>query len=120
MLHKKLFLFLLSILIFGCSDSSPIDLVENKSELNSISYDNNVKQIIANNCINCHGIIPTSGAPMSLNSLTTLKDAIQNRGLINRINLEESNIRAMPLGGPKLLPSQIETIVKWQNEGFAN
>ena len=120
MLKKKIFLFLIPILTIGCSDSSPIDLIENKTIVQSISYDNNVKQIISNNCINCHGSIPTSGAPMSLNSLTTLKDAIQNRGLINRINLEESNILAMPLGGPKLLASQIETIVKWQNEGFAN
>ncbi len=108
------------ILIFGCSDTSPMDLIENNTITQSISYDNNVKQIIGNNCINCHGTIPTNGAPMSLNSLITLKDAIQNRGLINRINLEQSNILAMPLGSPKLLPSQIETIVKWQNEGFAN
>lgn len=120
MLYKKFFLLLMLILIFGCSDTSPIDLIENNTITQSVSYDNNVKQIISNNCVNCHGTIPTFGAPMSLNSLITLKDAIQNRGLINRINLEQPNILAMPLGGPKLLPSQIETIVKWQNEGFVN
>ena len=57
---------------------------------------------------------------MPLNDLASLKEAIQNRALIDRINLDSSNNLKMPLARPKLLQSQINSIVKWQNEGFAN
>lgn len=84
------------------------------------SYQKNIKGIIANNCINCHSTVPTNNGPMPLNNLASLKEAIQNRLLIDRINLDSSNNLTMPLARPKLLQSQINSIVKWQNEGFAN
>ena len=55
---------------------------------------------------------------MPLNNLASLKEASQNRGFIDRINLDSSNNLAMPLASPKLLQSQINSIVKWQNEGL--
>ena len=106
-------------LSIGCSETSPIDLVETQTSTEKITYQKNIKEIISNNnCLNCHGAIPTNGSPMSLNNLASVKEAIQNRGLIYRLNLDQSNGSAMPTGGPKMLESQINSIIKWQNEGF--
>ena len=109
-------IFILALV--SCSESSPVDLVDVQTGTEVATYKNNIEGIIANNCINCHGSIPTNGAPMPLNSLASLKESILNRGLINRLNLDPSNNLAMPLGGPKLLISQINLIINWQNEGF--
>ena len=57
-------------------------------------------------------------ASVKKNNLASVKEAIQNRGLIYRLNLDQSNGSAMPTGGPKMLESQINSIIKWQNEGF--
>jgi mono/diheme cytochrome c family protein len=116
---NKIIIFSIFILFaFGCSETSPIDLVAEQNVLEKITYQNKIKQIINTNCISCHGNIPTNGAPMSLDNYANVKDAVLNLGLINRINLDQSNSSAMPLGGPKLLQSQIDSIVKWQNNGF--
>ena len=120
MFYKMQWICLFIFMLYGCSETSPMDLVEKQTGTEIITYQNNIKAIIANNCLNCHSTVPTNGAPMSLNNLASLKEAILNRGLINRINLDPSNNLAMPLGGPKLLQSQINSIVKWQNESFAN
>lgn len=120
MFYKVQLLGLCIFMLYSCSETSPIDLVEKQTDTEIVSYQKNIKEIIANNCVNCHGTIPTNGSPMSLNSLSSLKEAIQNRGLINRINLDPSNVLAMPLGGPKMLQSQINSIIKWQNEGFVD
>ena len=109
-------LFILALV--SCSESSPADLVDEQTGTEVVTYKNNIEGIISNKCVSCHGTIPTNGAPMSLNSLASLKESILNQGLINRLNLDLSNVLAMPLGGPKLLPSQINAIIKWQNEGF--
>ena len=120
MFYKIQWICLLIFVFYGCSESSPIDLVEKQTGTEIISYQNNIKAIIANDCLNCHSAVPTNGAPMRLDNLASLKEAIQNRGLINRINLDPSNNLAMPTGGPKLLQSQINSIIKWQNEGFVD
>lgn len=120
MFYKIQLICLFIFTLYGCSETSPVDLVEIQTGKEINSYQKNIKGIIANNCISCHSTVPTNGAPMSLNSLASLKEAIVNRGLINRINLDVSNNLAMPLGGPKLLESQINSIVKWQNEGFVD
>ena len=120
MFYKVQLFCLFIFTLCGCSETSPMDLVKLQTGVEINSYQKNIKEIIANNCISCHSTIPVNGAPMSLNSLASLKEAILNRGLINRLNLDSSNNLAMPLGGPKLLPSQINSIVKWQNEGFVD
>lgn len=113
--------FVLNIAI-SCSVNSPVDLIESQT-LNPnrvISYQTDIKPIMTSNCTSCHGTIPSNNAPMSLNDLASVKTAILSLDLVTRINLPSSNGAAMPLGAPKLLQSQIDLIVKWQNEGFAN
>ena len=77
-------------ILHSFSETCPVDLVEVKTGTEINNYQKNIKGIIANNCINCHSTIPTNNAPMPLNNLANLKEAIQNRGLIDRINLDSS------------------------------
>ena len=70
-----------------------------------IAFGKNAAGAIAdqnNNCINCHSMPPQNGAPMSLISYQNVKNAVQNRGLIQLISTQDLG-DVMPLGGP-LLP----------------
>ncbi len=108
-------------ILCSCSETSPIDLiVDNSSKQTEIvSYELDVKPIINTNCIACHGTIPIAGSPMSLTNLEQVKAAILTRNLLNRINLNNNDSRAMPQGGPKMQQTQIDIITKWQTQNFA-
>ena len=116
---KSIFCIAAITMLSGCSTSSPEDLIEAPTVTN-FTYQNSVKTIITNNCISCHGTVPSNGAPMSLTTYDNVKNAVLNRSLITRINLPEGNILKMPLGGPKLLQTQIDAITKWQAQNFQN
>ena len=107
---------LLLILLSSCSNDSTNDLITINN--NTISYTNSVKSIINNNCLQCHGATPSFGAPMSLTTYEEVRDAVLNRGLIDRISRTEGQSGAMPLGGPKLPQVSINVISQWENEGF--
>ena len=79
-----------------------------------------MKAIIDNNCINCHGTVPTNGAPMSLVTYENVKNAVLNQGLIIRLNLPVGNSMKMPLGPTSLPQSQIDAVTKWQVQNFQN
>ena len=75
------FVFML-LLLTNCTNDSSKDLTEDIG-LNDVTYLLNVKSIIDNNCIVCHAATPINGAPMSLTTYEEVKDAIQNRPLID-------------------------------------
>lgn len=116
---KSVFVLFTVAIITSCSNNSPADL-EEASTLTNFTYQNSVKAIIDNNCAGCHGTVPTAGSPMSLTTYDNVKEAVLNRGLINRLNLPEGNILKMPLGAPKLSQSQIDAVTKWQIQNFQN
>lgn len=113
MLYFLSILFLLS----SCAYDSASDLIDS-TPINQVTYSQNIKSIIDNNCIACHGTTTTNGAPMSLTTYENVKDAVLNRGLIDRISREEGVSGAMPLGGPKLPINNINLIIQWQNQEF--
>lgn len=101
MKYKNLILAFTTItFIVSCSNSSGDDLSEtpdpDPNPTTKITYNANIKSILSNNCTNCHGNPTTNGAPMSLITYTQVVNAIQNRGLINRIN---STTNPMPQSG---------------------
>ncbi len=113
---KKLLIlstFVFLSVFFSCSSSS---LDEDTDPLNSnkVTYNKTVKLIIDNNCLNCHSNPPVNGAPMSLTSYENVKEATENRGLIQRI--EDGS---MPSTGDKLTADQIQEIKDWKTDGFA-
>jgi mono/diheme cytochrome c family protein len=114
---KQLFIFILLIPFYSCTSDSISDLSDETSIAVS-TYNNNVKVIIANSCLNCHGATPSNGAPNSLTTYENMKDAVLNRGLLDRISRAEGTPGAMPLGGPRLPQNQINIIEQWNTDGL--
>ena len=107
-----------ALLLLSCTDDNPSTLIDNQSSIGTATYNQNVKSIIDNNCIVCHASVPKNGAPMSLVTYDQVKNAVLNRGLINRISLENGNSSLMPQGGPKLPQTTIDVIKKWEQNGL--
>ena len=105
--------FLIGCTTDSVSDLSPIETI------NEVSYLRDVKPIIDSKCNNCHGNPPTFGAPSSYTTYENVRTAVLNQGLIDRITRPENTAGAMPLGGPRLSQNEINIIIQWSEEGFA-
>ncbi|MBC8884336.1 cytochrome c [Flavobacterium piscinae] len=101
----------------SCTTDSLSDLTI-VQEIETVNYTQNIKLIIDNNCISCHAATPVNGAPNSLTTYENVKEAVLNRGLIERISIAEGSPGAMPLGGPRLPQNDINTIIQWNAEGL--
>jgi len=104
-------------LFFSCANDSEDDLIDSVPIDELVTYNANVKTIIDNNCIGCHSNPPVNGAPMALVTFEDVKDAVENRGLINRISSDDLGF-LMPFGGPKLPQNLIDIVVQWQTDGL--
>lgn len=113
----------LSALFFGtifassCTNDSSSDL-SGIDEIDEVTYTNTVKSIIDNNCIFCHAATPINGAPMPLVTYENVKEAVLNRGLINRISREQGEPGMMPNGGTRLPQAVINQIIAWNTQGL--
>jgi hypothetical protein len=116
---KKIKYIIFSTILFciSCSNNSEDDLIE-PIVLNTTKYTQNVKPIIDNNCISCHGATPSNGAPMSLVTYAQVKDAVQNRGLLDRISKSQGAPGMMPSQGARLPQPIIDLIVDWNTDGL--
>jgi len=112
---KKMSILLIFFLLFAISSCSSDDSVDPPAN-NGVTYTGNVKAIIDANCLNCHGNPPTNAAPMSLLTSAEVKEAIQNRNLIGRIE----NGTMPPAGNPDLSAAQIQAVKDWEANNFAN
>lgn len=108
----------LTSIFMACSNDNSDTLMDNSPTVSVATYKQNVKSIIDNNCISCHATVPLNGAPMSLVTYDQVKNAIQNRGLGNRISLNNGNSLLMPQGGPRLPQATIDIVIKWQQDGL--
>ena len=116
-MKKKILFCCFLTLLLHCTSVSEDDLIEDIQPINNITYNINVKPIIDNNCILCHSNPPENGAPMSLLTYVSVKEAIENRNLIERISTNDLGI-LMPFGGPRLPQNLIDTIIQWETEGL--
>ena len=121
-MNSKTLLIALTAFAFltSCTNDSTADLIDSTPIAEEVTYQLNVKSIIDNNCVACHGTVPSNGAPMSLTTYENVKDAVLNNGLIERVILENGQSGQMPLGGPRLPQNRIDEIIKWQTDGFQN
>lgn len=115
---KRILLMVFSGFLMACSNENSETLMDNTPIQGVVTYKQNVKSIIDNNCISCHGATPANGAPMSLVTYSQVKNAMQNRGLLNRISLNNGNSLLMPQGGPRLPQTTIDVVAKWQQDGL--
>ena len=101
---------LLFIYIFAACSSSSNDDDMNPS--NDITYNGTIKIIMDNNCLICHSNPPVNLAPMSLTTYESVKEAVENRALINLVVDGD-----MPPSG-NLTAVQIQAIMDWETGGF--
>ena len=80
------------------------------------SYSKNVKSIIDGNCISCHQA-GRSAAFRPLTTYTEVKTAVENAGLLNRIQLQTGQQGIMPQAG-RMSQTNIDLIVKWNTDGL--
>lgn len=119
MKSQTTFIISFSFLLFlSCTNDSESDLtIPNTST--TVTYTNTIKSIINTNCNSCHGNPLLNGAPMMLITYQNVKEAVINRGLINRISLPQDAAGMMPQGGTRLPQNTIDQIINWKNSGFA-
>jgi uncharacterized membrane protein len=79
-----------------------------------VTYEGNIRAIVQNNCIMCHTDPPVNEAPMPLNTYDALRNAVETRPLLTRIN---SISNPMPPTG--LLPDAPRALIQeWVDQGF--
>ncbi|UGU15630.1 hypothetical protein LS482_18350 [Sinomicrobium kalidii] len=109
-------MFLTVLLTLSCSSSSDDDLAPDPDPDpgEEITYADDVAPIIQSNCLSCHSDPPQNNAPMHLTTYNAVKQAIESRGLLTRIN---SSGNPMP---PTGLMSQAnrDIIEEWADQGF--
>ncbi|GAA3757437.1 cytochrome c [Flavobacterium ginsengiterrae] len=130
-MKKVLTLTILLAVLASCSDSDTYQDIENPGTgtptnptnptnptepAAAITYTKNVKSIIDANCIGCH----QSGRSAAFRPLTTyaeVKAAVENAGLLNRIQLQTGQQGIMPQAG-RMAQANIDLIVKWNTDGL--
>jgi len=110
-------LLLGTVIVSSCTNDSSADL-SGISDLDEVTYTNTVKSIIDNNCIMCHAATPINGAPMSLTTYENVKQAVQNRGLLDRISRAQGEPGMMPNGGTRLPQALIDKVFAWSAQGL--
>lgn len=100
-----------------CTTDSLSDLTTTE-DIDIVKYSQNIKSIIDNNCISCHGAIPSNGAPNSLHTYELVRESVLNQNLIDRISRTEGTSGAMPQDGPRLPQNQINLVIQWNTDGL--
>jgi hypothetical protein len=110
-------IYVILIVLFGCANASEDDLIDQTELPELVTFVNDVQPIINNNCILCHTNPPENGAPMPLLSYDNVKDAVENRALLDRISSQDLSF-LMPFGGPRLPQNLIDIIIQWEANGL--
>ena len=102
--------------IGSCTNNSEDDLIIPNNDVALVRYTENIKPIMDNNCVSCHGTTnPNSG--LSLTNYSQVRQAVLNNGLINRISRTSGDPQLMPTTGR--MPQQtIDLVNQWQTDGL--
>ncbi len=113
-MNFKKFMYLFAmLLVFNCSKNSDDTVSQPDPDPNAkVTYDANVKVVIAGNCLQCHGSPTANGAPFSLLTYIQVKDKIE--AILSRINSSSS---PMPPTG-QMIPKNIDIIQQWKDDGL--
>lgn len=110
-----------AVSISSCSNEDSTTLAPTTpppANTTAVTYSQNIKAVMDNNCVVCHAAVPRNGASNSLVTFAQVKDAMTNRGLLNRISLPNGNGLLMPQGGPRMPQTTIDLVAKWQQDGL--
>ncbi len=124
-MKKKLLtaVLLIGLLFSGCSKSGepeapgngnpPPNEQPNPNQM-TVNYEDDIKGIIQSNCLSCHQSPPINLAPMALTTYEEVMNAVENRGLLSRIN---STTNPMPAAG-RMPAATRQLIEDWVDQGF--
>lgn len=105
-------MFVSGTIFYACSSDDNDDVIVNPDPQPTEVRYSTIATIMSGNCNGCHGATPTNGAPMSLTTYDEVKEAVENRNLIGRV---ENG--TMPPNG-SLSSTQINNIKSWQANNF--
>jgi len=112
------FLILCIVLVnISCENDSENDLIDITPVPTLITYESTIKSIIDTNCTFCHNDPPINFAPMPLLTFDQVKEAVDNRRLLDRVSSEDISF-LMPAGGPRLPQATIDLILQWNTDGL--
>lgn len=115
---KPTLAILLIAILAGCTASTYDDIeVLPPDPVDAVTFQD-VAFVFENVCTACHSNPPQNGAPMPLTNYEEIKNAVETRGLLDRISREEGAPGLMPLGGPRLPQQQIDLIMQWNEDGL--
>ena len=110
---KKIHVLSLSVLVALSISSCSTSTIEEVEITEPVTYTANVRTIISNNCLPCHGgTSPSAG--LNLETYTNVRNATENGNLLARIN---SASNPMPQSG-LMAPALIATIEQWATDGY--
>ncbi len=116
---KPTLAILLIAILAGCTANTYDDIEAAQPEdPSSVVTFQDVAFVFENVCTACHSNPPQNGAPMPLTNYEEIKNAVETRGLLDRISREEGAPGLMPLGGPRLPQQQIDLIMQWNEDGL--
>lgn len=121
-MSPKLIFIVIGLLLFSsCSSNTYDDVQENDNEQTPelVTYQE-VRPILNSACVQCHSNPPQNGAPMSLETFESAREAVLTRGLLNSISIPDGDPGLMPLGGPRLPQNTIDLIFQWEEDGLLN
>jgi hypothetical protein len=127
-MRNKLVIICIFFVLAGCSSSdtnegvmappdstnNPPDNDDDNTPPSPVSWEADIRVIIQNNCTTCHSDPPRNDAPMSLVTYDDVRNAVENRGLLGRIN---STTSPMPPTG-RLPAATRQLIEDWADLGF--
>lgn len=105
--------------MYSCSsrDLNDLEPIEQGIVEDFVTF-NDVRFVFENICTQCHTNPPQNGAPMPLITYDNVKNAVETRGLLNRISRQEGESGLMPFGGPRLPQATIDLIFEWNDDGL--
>ena len=114
-MKKYLFLLILSS-VFSCESSTFEEISEEIPVIEEVTYTENVKTIIDNNCIECH----SPGGISSFRPLTNyneVREAVLETNLLERIQMQNGEEGQMPQTG-RMPQNLIDVILLWNDQGL--
>ena len=106
-------LALVGVLMVSCESHTFNEIAQKEDPIKTVSYNNDVKPIMSNNCISCHGSSSPS-AGLSLTTYTQVRNSTEKGGLLCKIN---ASCGVMPQSG-KMPQPLINTINSWATQGY--
>lgn len=111
---KRSFLIISFLFLVSCTNDSESDLLDNNT-LEKVTYQQ-VKPIMDTHCVSCHGnVSPNAGLPLT--NFTQVRNAVMNRGVIDRISRNNGDPLLMPQTG-RLNQNLINIVNQWKNDGY--